>query len=475
MKTFLKIVILIIFNFAFHTNIYAQTVYWRNIIGEQYNETGRDVIELRDKGILMVGEKEVVANGFSNLVYQTYLIKLDRYGNILWQKVLGDSLNANVSLCVAEDLFGNIFIPYGNLSQARLIKMDSTGTIMWDKNFPTTEIAYFTGISFVDNFKNIMLVGANHLSSIYTSSLTKIDSSGKLIWNKAYYDSIPTISSYSSYSNCYLFTDNFYFFCGEKGINGFVIKTDTSGVRIWTRRYTGSQYILSIVKNSDNTFIATGIARNWNTYCVKFDLNGDTIWTKSDYVETFGDKKIVRIYNGNFAIGTVGGGNITRIGIIDSTGNVISTYSNFYPSNVLLSHENLNVTSDSGLILTGNYSVYPFSSHPIDAIIFKVDKFGNMVYIKNTNEIILDEFVFTTFPNPYNSSFELSFQLNHTSNVGIEFYNILGKKLREIENKYLYMGQYRIVLSTPELSTGVYFLRLHVNGKNYTKKILLMK
>ncbi|MEO8209640.1 MAG: hypothetical protein ABI840_03680 [bacterium] len=68
--------------------------------------------------------------------------------------------------------------------------------------------------------------------------------------------------------------------------------------------------------------------RNFSMYCLKFDDNRETIWTKNyggDTSNYFGYKKIVKTYNYNFAIGTVAGRNITRIGIIDSSGNIIST------------------------------------------------------------------------------------------------------------------------------------------------------
>lgn len=479
MKTLLKIFLFYIFLIISNcSRLEAQSTLWRQIIGDQYNEIGRDVIELRDHGFLMVGEKQVPESGTNFLISQTYLVKLDRSGNIEWQKIIGDSIYGNVSLSVTEDPFGNIYLPFGNLNQAHLMKLSSNGSILWDKDYPNSHIAFFTGISFVDNYKNIMLVGQNDVSTFHSSSLTKLDSSGNLIWTKAYYDTIPSLSRYSSYSNCYLFADDFYFLCGNKGINGFVIKTDTSGNRIWTQRYTQSQYIMSIQKNSENTFIATGLGRNYETYCLKFDGNGDTIWTKN-YGVYFGYSKIVRTYNGNFAIGTIAGNNNTRIGIIDSSGNVISIYSNIYPYNVFIEQENINSTSDSGLVLTGSYGIFSsrFSTNTIitDVIIFKVDKSGNMVSIKKDNEIIADNFEINTFPNPFNLSFKLNFNLTRASEVKVELYDLSGKKIREIEKESLNTGNHQYLINTPELSSGIYFIILNINSKIYSKKVLLIK
>jgi Secretion system C-terminal sorting domain len=459
MSKFVKILFLIIV-FAAGSKVYSQGIFWQKIFGDQYVEEGEDVIQLRDGGYLMVGVK------FSPI--RPYLAKLDKFGNILWQKLV-DSSHAGDCQSVVEDPFGNIYLP---VSGARLIKLDSTGTILWDKYYTSTNIKFFTGISFIDNYKNLMLVGLNLVSSDYTSSLTKLDSSGNLIWNRAYFDSIPSFSPYSSYSNCYLFTDNFYFLCGNKGINGFIIKTDTSGNRLWTQRYTQSEYIFSMVKNSESTYIALGEAMVGDVYCLKFDLNGDTIWTKH-YNSAYGPYKIAQTYNHNYAMGTTRGGNFIKVGIIDSSGNIISTYTNYYPQNIAVYLINLNPVSDSGLIFTGSYE--PDSTHRSDFIIIKMDKYGNLVSIKNNNEIVSENFEINTFPNPYNLSFKLSFNLKQSSKVIAELFDLTGRRVKEIENRYLNFGNHQYIISTPELSSGIYFIRLNINNKIYSKKILLIK
>lgn len=477
MKNFIKIILVITLNVIAVNSVNAQSIIWRQIIGEQYNESGKDVIELIDKGYLMVGRKQVEASGSMFLIYQTYLIKLDRFGNIEWQKIIGDSIFGNYSNAVTEDPFGNIYLP---ISPAHLIKMNSTGTILWDRDYSSTNILSFVGISFVDNYKNLMLVGSNEVSTTNTSSLTKIDSSGNLIWTKAYYDSIPSLYAYSSYRNCYLFLDDYYFLSGNIGLNGFIIKTDTSGNRIWTKIYTQSQYIMSIAQNSDNTFIATGSGRNFYTYCLKFDSSGDTIWTKNYNPVSFGIFKIAKTFNFNYVIGTIAGGNFTRIGIIDSSGNVLSIYENTYSQNVLMSQENLNPTSDSGLVLTGEYGIYQNGKNNqsviTDALIFKVDKFGNMVSINNNNnELISENFEVNTFPNPFNLSFTIDFKLSQNGKIKIELYEISGKKIKIIENKDLHSGNYKYLINTPELGSGIYFLRFNINKNVYSRKILLIK
>lgn len=236
---------------------------------------------------------------------------------------------------------------------------------------------------------------------------------------------------------------------------------------------------MSIVQNSDNTFIATGSGRDFYTYCLKFDSSGDTIWTKNYNPVSFGIFKIAKTFNFNYVIGTISGGNLTRIGVIDSSGKVLSVYENTYPQNVLMSQDNLNPTSDSGLVLTGDYGIYQNGKNNqsviTDAIIFKVDKYGNMVSVKNINEFETENFEINTFPNPFNLSVNLRFNLTKSAKVIIELFDLSGKKINEIENTLLNSGKHIYLINTPELCSGVYFIKIKINNSVYSKKILLIK
>ena len=65
----------------------AQTITWRQIFGGPYVDIGRNCIELRNGGYLMIGEKEIIIPPSIFFVQKSYLVKFDQYGNILWEKV----------------------------------------------------------------------------------------------------------------------------------------------------------------------------------------------------------------------------------------------------------------------------------------------------------------------------------------------------------------------------------------------------
>ena len=88
---------------------------------------------------------------------------------------------------------------------------------------------------------------------------------------------------------------------------------------------------------------------------------------------------------------------------------------------------------------------------------------------------LTDAPVLKVYPNPYNLSFNINFYLSRSSKVKIELFNLLGKKVKEIENKNIGIGNHQYLINTPELSSGVYFLKAEINKEFFSKRILLIK
>jgi Secretion system C-terminal sorting domain len=491
MSRWITIIFLIIV-FVAGSEVYSQSVIWWQIIGEQYNDIGYNCIELRDGGYLMAGYKEIRVPGTSFIIPKSYIVRLDHYGDILWEKIIWDSTSLNSSVALVEDQFGNIYLPYYS-GYAHLVKLNSNGDILWNKDYPSS-IEIFVGISFIDNYSNLILLSQNLIQQFRTASVTKLDSSGNLIWNKIYYDTLSPLGTYKLGSNnSYWFSDQEYFISGfvtpSPGVEnrvGFIIKLDTNGSIIWNKRYPQCRNISSIAQNSLNTFIASGQPPKGLLYCQKFDSSGNIIWNRSygnDTLDaTSGYDKIIKNFDNNFALGTPYGYNFGRLLIIDSSGNIITNKFYNYPQNFYINQNNINKTSDSGYIVAGSLdSNNSLSQLPgrgnkqIDILIFKIDKYGNTVSIQNNSSSLIENIDFTIYPNPYNLSFNINFNILNNSNVKIILYDISGKTVKKIENSLLNQGNYEINVNTPELSSGVYFLKIEINNHSYSKKVLLMK
>ncbi|WP_170245693.1 Ig-like domain-containing protein [Fodinibius salinus] len=79
------------------------------------------------------------------------------------------------------------------------------------------------------------------------------------------------------------------------------------------------------------------------------------------------------------------------------------------------------------------------------------------------------------YPNPFNPTTTIKFGINKRSDVSLEIYNILGRKVRTLVNKPLKAGWHRIQFDGTRLASGTYFYRLIVGQKVQTKKMVLIK
>ncbi|MDZ7797651.1 MAG: T9SS type A sorting domain-containing protein [Candidatus Marinimicrobia bacterium] len=87
-----------------------------------------------------------------------------------------------------------------------------------------------------------------------------------------------------------------------------------------------------------------------------------------------------------------------------------------------------------------------------------------------------DEFVFSAgYPNPFNPSFVVPFELYSPQSVDIRLYDMTGRQVRVIADSELPAGTYNILVDGSDLSSGTYLLRARVDNVVKTQKMLLVK
>lgn len=83
--------------------------------------------------------------------------------------------------------------------------------------------------------------------------------------------------------------------------------------------------------------------------------------------------------------------------------------------------------------------------------------------------------LYPCYPNPFNPSTKISFELPKESYVKLLIYNLLGEKIETLISEYKRAGAYDVKFDALTLSSGVYFYILQTNGTTITKKMLLLK
>jgi len=86
----------------------------------------------------------------------------------------------------------------------------------------------------------------------------------------------------------------------------------------------------------------------------------------------------------------------------------------------------------------------------------------------------------TNYPNPFNPTTTIAFDLAHSGHVAIEIYNIKGQRVRVLANDMFVAGKHNVVWNGSDESgrsvgSGVYFYRMVAPGYSSVRKMLLMK
>jgi flagellar hook assembly protein FlgD len=106
---------------------------------------------------------------------------------------------------------------------------------------------------------------------------------------------------------------------------------------------------------------------------------------------------------------------------------------------------------------------------------------GEVRFTDTKSKIIPGNFaLFHNYPNPFNSSTQIEFQLPQSAHVSIKIYNLRGNEIRTILNENKPAGSYRITWDGKNnhgtaMPSGIYMLQLKSNGYVQSKKMIMMK
>ena len=104
---------------------------------------------------------------------------------------------------------------------------------------------------------------------------------------------------------------------------------------------------------------------------------------------------------------------------------------------------------------------------PEGSIVFKTGK--------GTNIEVTTYELFDNYPNPFNPSTKIVYQIPERGNVSLKVYDMLGKEVTTLVEEYRDEGRYEIDFDAGNLASGIYIYQLRVNNFISTKKMLLMK
>lgn len=153
----------------------------------------------------------------------------------------------------------------------------------------------------------------------------------------------------------------------------------------------------------------------------------------------------------------------------DSRSNIRSLFmESSVPYHVIIDHNMQIVYSDKGSIIP------PHNTEFLNALSGAIQN----MQVLSTNDFNLPETITlsTCFPNPFNSSTNISYFLNQESMVSVRIIDMLGyEKEILIKNLIQPSGKYLLSWNADQLSSGIYFIELVTPNTTQHQKVLLVK
>jgi Secretion system C-terminal sorting domain len=107
----------------------------------------------------------------------------------------------------------------------------------------------------------------------------------------------------------------------------------------------------------------------------------------------------------------------------------------------------------------------------------QIDNDGTYKYSSETEVTISIPKVLSlaNYPNPFNPSTMISYQVPNSSHVNLRVFDVLGREVATLVNEVKSAGAYKAMFNASNFSSGVYFYQLNAGSFIQTKKMLLMK
>jgi hypothetical protein len=145
----------------------------------------------------------------------------------------------------------------------------------------------------------------------------------------------------------------------------------------------------------------------------------------------------------------------------------------------LLDTTERHLSLDTRLFYDDTYRIYvevfdPSGNSDIDSMDVE---FHNGISSAGDPVIPADNKLYPNYPNPFNPSTTISFQLREPGKMTLELYDLIGQKVAVLLEGYMEAGHHGVKLNSDEynLSGGVYFYKINAGNFTSVKKLILIK
>ncbi|MEM7086240.1 MAG: hypothetical protein AAF489_08670 [Bacteroidota bacterium] len=273
-------------------------IVWRKTYGGKGLDMGWAVRQCRDGGYIIAGYTDSYGQGMMDI----YLVRTNSSGEVTWTKTIGgekDEYGWDVRITKDQGFIiaGQTESDGNGEIDAYLVKVGASGQEVWSQTYGGVAVDRVFSVQ-QDTDGGYIAAG---ISYSYTSVgpedrdgyVLKTDSLGKKLWSRTYgkdgYDVVHSISKTNDHGFILTGYGDSYSQNGKKDV--YLIKINDKGVIEWLNSLGSAQNDRGIKgeQTKDGGYIAIGFTdENWDMYLVRSDVNGNEKWIRS-----FGEKNNV--------------------------------------------------------------------------------------------------------------------------------------------------------------------------------------
>jgi hypothetical protein len=252
----------------------------------QHPTSLNSVVQTSDGGFALAGESSTSIAGIANIVAgnseRALLIKTDSQGNVEWNKTYdgpysGISVSKGSAAVQTKDggyALAGFTYDIDATQKFWLIKTDSQGNAQWNQTYQSIE-SYYGCHLLQTNDGGFALAGPTTIGEgsnrEMVVSMVKVDSSGKMEWQKNYPTSTKTFGTVDSFIQT---NDNGYLLGGP---SGYLFKTDSNGNTQWNHTYKTQESLVGILQDPDGGY--TMLSSTCRLF--KIDSKGNELWSQT--------------------------------------------------------------------------------------------------------------------------------------------------------------------------------------------------
>ncbi len=252
------------------------------------------VINTSDGGFVMCGYSTSYTIDSNE---DAYYMKLDGNGNELWHFTYGGTQKERAQDIIQTADGGYAMCGYTNSGtgvqgyNSFLVKMNANGVQLWNKKYggnnfdDANSLRELTDGGFIMAGQTQVYNPVNLAGQIF---LVRTNSIGDTIWTKSFGTDI---AGKNENAESIQIINNGFIICGATDSSGsddgYLVRTDTGGVVLWTKKFGGSQNddFHRIEKTNDGGYIMTGTTQSnasliSDIWLFKTNANGDSTWAR---------------------------------------------------------------------------------------------------------------------------------------------------------------------------------------------------